>query len=51
VAYLDRDDLLHLVLMTPNYWHQQRVRWNALAAIEGQATTISVRILAFQRRR
>jgi 23S rRNA (guanine745-N1)-methyltransferase len=48
--HLDRSDLIDLVLMTPNYWHQKQVRWSALPAIEGQATTISVRILAFHRR-
>jgi 23S rRNA (guanine745-N1)-methyltransferase len=50
MIHLDRDDLIHLVLMTPNYWHQKQVRWSALPTVEGQATTIGVRILVFHRR-
>jgi 23S rRNA (guanine745-N1)-methyltransferase len=47
---LDRDDLVNLVTMTPNYWHRANVRWSALPMIVGEPTTISMTILAFHRR-
>jgi len=46
---LDRDDLINLVTMTPNYWHRASVRWSALPTIEGEPTTISMTILALHR--
>ncbi len=47
---LNRDDLINLVTMTPNYWHRASVRWNVLPTIEGERTTISFTILVLHRR-
>jgi 23S rRNA (guanine745-N1)-methyltransferase len=47
---LEREDLVDLVTMTPNYWHRAQVRWDSLAGIAGEYATIGVMILAFRRR-
>jgi hypothetical protein len=46
---LEREDLIDLVTMTPNYWHRAQVRWEALGGIAGEYATIGVMILAFRR--
>ena len=46
---LDNQELVHLIQMTPNYWHSSSETWDNIKAIESVQTEVSFIILEFHR--